>query len=73
MKKESLSEVCFGIAGASILIGLALMGASIGSSLSNQTPLNEHMLLVPGLICLSSGSLYLFFLNTSLNKGAENS
>lgn len=73
MKRNSFSEFAFGISGFSVLIGLALLGFSVGSSLAHQTPLNEHMLMMPALVCIGSGSIYLLLLTILLNNDTSSS
>lgn len=51
-----------GISAASMLIGLALLGLTLGNSISTGIAVHEHRLLFPGIICMGAGALNLMLI-----------
>ena len=62
MKNIKITEFLMGLSAASMLIGLALLGLTLGNSLSTAIAVHEHRLLFPSIICMSAGALNLMLI-----------
>lgn len=75
MKNIKITEFLMGLSAASMLIGLALLGLTLGNALSTANAIADHRLLFPALVCIGAGvlNLMLIFLSDSSKSKNENS
>lgn len=59
MKNIKITEFLSGISVASILIGLALLGLTLGNAISAGIAMQEHMLFFSAIVCMGAGALNL--------------
>ena len=59
MKNIKITEFLAGISVASMLIGLVLLGLTLGNSVSTANAMADHTLFWPAIICMGAGVLNL--------------
>lgn len=59
MKDIKITEFLTGISAVSILIGLALLGLTLGDALSTTGSMADHKLFWPAMVCIGAGVLNL--------------
>jgi len=62
MRQLTLGHFFSGIGFTATCIGLSVLGLALGSSLSSEIALTEHMLFFPGLFCTAVGMLSLMII-----------
>ncbi len=72
MKNIKISEGLAGISAASIMIGLALFGLTLGNAISTGIAMREHMLFSPAIVCMGGGVLNLMVIIFSDSSKQKN-
>ena len=55
MENINMTEFLTGVSAVSMLIGLALLGLTLGSAVSTGNAMVDHMLFWPAVICMGAG------------------
>lgn len=72
MENINMSQFLTGLSAASIAMGLALFGLTLGNSIASGIVMGEHLLFWPATICMGAGVLNLLLIVLSDSSQPRN-